>query len=66
MKLSLQTDVKFSDDALERLVNVPRVFLTVILKGCVKWAEENNVKLITAKEMDEINDKRSKEKKENK
>lgn len=62
----LQTDVKFSDDALERLVNVPRVFLTVILKGCVKWAEENNVMLITAKEMDEINDKRSKEKKENK
>ena len=62
----LQTDVKFTDDALAKLVKVPRIFLTAALKGCVKWAEENNVKVITAKEMDEINDKRAKEKKENK
>ena len=33
-----------------------------ILKGCVKWAEENNVKVIDVKEMEIINDKRSKEK----
>ena len=58
----LQTDVTFSDDALEMLVNVPRVFLPLVLKGCVKWAEENNVKHITSKEMQIINDKRSKEK----
>lgn len=58
----LQTDVKFTDDALEKLVNVPRVFLPTVLKGCVKWAEENGVKTITAKEMEIINDKRSKEK----
>ena len=31
-------------------------------KGCVKWAEENNVKVIDVKEMEIINDKRSKEK----
>ena len=62
----LQTDVKFTDDALQKLVKVPRIFLVTILKACVKWAEENNVKVITAKEMDEINDKRSKEKKEKK
>ena len=62
----LQTDVKFTDDALARLVKVPRIFLVAALKGCVKWAEENGVKVITEKEMIEINDKRAKEKKENK
>lgn len=58
----LQSDVKFTDDALLMLVKVPRVFLSLVLKGCVKWAEENDVKLITEKEMKIINDKRSKEK----
>lgn len=58
----LQTDVKFTDDALLMLVNVPRVFLSLVLKGCVKWANENDVKIITEKEMKIINDKRSKEK----
>ena len=34
----------------------------MVLKGCVEWAKENNVSLITEKEMQIINDKRSKEK----
>ncbi len=54
--------VKFTDDALETILGVPRVFLSVVLRGCVQWAKENNVTLITAKEMKIINDKRSKEK----
>lgn len=54
--------VKFTDDALETILNVPRVFLPAVLKGCVEWAKENNVELITAAEMKIINDKRSKEK----
>lgn len=58
----IQTDVKFTDEALAMLVKVPRVFLTMALKGCIKWAEENNVKVITEKEMKIINDKRAKEK----
>lgn len=58
----LQTEVKFTDAALEKLVKVPRVFLPTVLKGCVKWAEENGVKVIDVKEMEIINDKRSKEK----
>ena len=58
----LQTDVKFTDDALAMLVKVPRIFLPTALKGCVKWAHENNVEVITEKEMKIINDKRSKEK----
>lgn len=59
----LNTDVKFTDDALKMLVKVPRPFLKLVLQGCVDWANENNCKLITEKEMQEIQDKRAKEKK---
>lgn len=55
-------DVHFTDDALEMILNVPRVFLPTVLKGCVKWAKEHNMTEITAVEMKIINDKRSKEK----
>ena len=55
--------VKFSDDALKMLVKVPRPFLKLVLQGCVNWAKENNCVLITEVEMNIINDKRSKEKK---
>ena len=54
--------VKFTDDALQTVLNVPRVFLPLVLKGCVDWAKENNCQLISAKEMQIINDKRAKEK----
>ncbi len=54
--------VKFTDDALETILGVPRVFLSTVLKGCVQWAKENNVELITAEHMKIINDKRAKEK----
>lgn len=54
--------VKFTDDALESILGVPRVFLSTVLRGCVQWAKENNVELITAEHMKIMNDKRSKEK----
>lgn len=54
--------IKFTDDALMTILGVPRVFLSVVLKGCVDWAKENNVELVTAEHMKIINDKRSKEK----
>ena len=54
--------VKFTDEACAKLVKVPRIFLTTVLRGCVSWAKENNVTLVTAEHMDIINDKRSKEK----
>ena len=54
--------VKFTDDALQTILNVPRVFLPTVLRGCVAWAKENNCELITAAEMKIINDKRAKEK----
>jgi hypothetical protein len=56
-------NIKFTDDACEKLVKVPRIFLKVALESCAKWARENQVTVITAKEMDIINDKRNKEKK---
>ena len=56
--------VKFTDEACEKLLKVPRIFLPTVLKGCVKWAKENGVTLVTAEHMDIINDKRAKEKKE--
>lgn len=59
----IDPDIKFTDEACKMLVKVPRVFLNMVLKGCVDWAKENNVTLITEKEMQIINDKRSKEKK---
>ena len=59
----LNTDVQFTDDALKTIVKVPRPFLKLVLQGCVKWANENNVKVITEKEMKIIADKRSGEKK---
>ena len=43
-------------------MKVPLIFLPTALKGCVAWARENNVTLITAEHMDIINDKRAKEK----
>lgn len=54
--------IKFTDDALQTVLGVPRVFLPLVLRGCVDWARENNVELITAEHMKIINDKRAKEK----
>lgn len=56
-------NIRFTDDACERLVKVPRIFLKAALESCAKWARENDVTVITAKEMEIINDKRHKEKK---
>ena len=54
--------IKFTDDALKTVLAVPRVFLPLVLRGCVDWARENGVELITAEHMQIINDKRAKEK----
>ena len=55
--------VKFSDEALKMLVKVPRPFLKLVLTGCVTWAKENNCVFITEKEMEIINEQRSKKRK---
>lgn len=59
----IDPDIKFTREACSRLVKVPRIFLHTALKGCVAWARDNQVTLITEEHMDIINDKRAKEKK---
>lgn len=59
----IDTSIKFTDQACAKLVKVPRIFLNTALRGCVTWAKENGVDLITAEHMDTIRDKRAKEKK---
>lgn len=55
--------IKFTEDACKMMTKIPRVFLKVALQGCIDWARENNVTLITPEHMKIINDKRAKEKK---
>ena len=54
--------IKFTDEALQNFVKVPRPFLKTVLNGCIAWAEENNVTLITDEHVKIINDKRKQEK----
>ena len=58
----IDPNVKFTDEACAMLVKVPRVFLKLVLNGCVKYAKENNISLIDEKVMKDINDKRKAEK----
>jgi hypothetical protein len=41
------------------LVRVPRVFLTRVIRECVKAAQEEGITEITPEFLDEIRDKRS-------
>ena len=50
------------DEALMNFVKVPRPFLKTVLNGCIAWAKENNVTLITNEHVKIINDKRRAEK----
>lgn len=54
--------IKFTDEALQNFVKVPRPFLKTVLNGCIDWAKENNVTLITNEHVKIINDKRKQEK----
>ena len=58
----IDPNIKFTEEACAKLVNVPRIFLPTVLKGCVAWAKEHGVTLITEEHMNIINDKRAREK----
>lgn len=58
----MDPDVQFTKEACQMLVKVPRVFLKLVLKGCVDYAKENGIAVIDEQTMKIINDKRSKEK----
>ena len=54
--------INFTDEALQNFVKVPRPFLKTVLMGCIEWAKENDVTLITDEHVKIINDKRAQEK----
>lgn len=58
----IDPDVKFSMEACEMLVRVPRVFMNKALQGCVDWAKNHDVSEILPEHMEKIRDKRSGEK----
>lgn len=62
----IDPNIKFTDEALKTFVKVPRPFLKTVLNGCVTWAKDNGVTIITEKEVKIINDKRNAEKQEKK
>ena len=58
----LNTDIKFTKEACQKLVKIPRIFLKAALTQMVKIAEEEGIKVIDEKALEIINDKRRKEK----
>jgi flavin reductase (DIM6/NTAB) family NADH-FMN oxidoreductase RutF len=52
-------DIVWQEDACAKLVRVPRVFLTRVIRECVKAAEEEGITEITPEFLDRIRDKRS-------
>ena len=54
-------DIPWQEEAYARLVKVPRVFLTRVIRGCIEAAKEEGVAEITPEFLDEIRDKRSKD-----
>lgn len=59
----IDPDIKFTKEACEKLVKIPRVFLKLALKQMVDIAKEEGFTVIGEKEIEVINDKRRKEKK---
>ncbi len=59
----IDPDVKFTEEACQKLVKIPRVFLKMALTQMVKIAKEENISVIDDKALDIINDKRRSEKK---
>lgn len=59
----IDPDVKFTEEACQKLVKIPRVFLKMALTQMVKIAKEENISVIDEKALNLINDKRRSEKK---
>ena len=59
----IDPDIKFTKEACEKLVKIPRVFLKLALKQMVDIAREEGFTTIGPSELEVINDKRRKDKK---
>lgn len=55
------SEVKWTEEACEKLVKVPRIFLKKVLKDCVESAKKEGITLITPEFIDKIRNKRAKE-----
>jgi hypothetical protein len=56
------SDIKWTDDACEKIVKVPRVFMTTVIRGVNKQARDAGIKVVDGEFMDFVRDKRAKEK----
>lgn len=54
-------DIAWQEEAYARLVRVPRVFLTRVIRECIQAAKEEGVTEITPEFLDGVRDKRSRE-----
>ena len=59
----IDPEVKFTKEACQKLVKIPRVFLKAALTQMVEIAKKEGITLIDEKAVDYINDKRKEEKK---
>ena len=59
----IDPEVKFTKEACQKLVKIPRVFLKAALTQMVDIAKKEGITLIDEKAVDFINDKRKEEKK---
>jgi flavin reductase (DIM6/NTAB) family NADH-FMN oxidoreductase RutF len=57
------SDIEWTDEACEKIVKVPRVFMSTVIRGINKQAREAGKTKVTAEFMDEVRDKRNEEKK---
>ncbi|MHA1915348.1 MAG: hypothetical protein ACW97V_13380, partial [Promethearchaeota archaeon] len=57
----IDPDFEWTDEACEKLVKVPRIFLKKAIKGCLEEAKQKNLTIITPEFLDEIRAKRGKE-----
>jgi hypothetical protein len=55
----IEPDVIWQEEAYARLVRVPRVFLTRVIRECIKAAKEQGVTEITPEFLDRIREKRN-------
>lgn len=56
----MDDEVKFTDEACEKLTGVPRVFLKTALNGIIKKAKEEGITLVDEAFVDKINAERNK------
>jgi hypothetical protein len=55
-------DIEWLDEACAKLVKIPRVFMTRVIRECVEAAKEEGVTEITPEFLDKVRDKRRQEK----